>query len=168
MAVAEEHARAVLVLAVAEASALVLVPSRQGPDGMPPWVDPVVVGSRASLSVLFRTPWLDPALVASTGTSVSLMAQAMAPGLEHPSGQAAQASSPSPWGSRNPPQGCPAESPSALEHRNGQAAQASSPSSWGCRHPQGSAAEPSSSAATARYPSNLHLVQPTVVVLEVA
>ena len=75
---------------------------------MPPWVDPVVVGSRASLSVLFRMPWLDPASVASTGASVSLMAQAMAPGLEHTIGQAAQAFSASSWGCRNP-QGSPAE-----------------------------------------------------------
>ena len=75
---------------------------------MPPWVDPVVVGSRASLSVLFRTPWLDAPLVASTWASVSLMAQAMAPGLEHPIGQAAQAFSASSWGCRNS-QGSPAE-----------------------------------------------------------
>ena len=105
---------------------------------MPPWVDALVVGSRASLSVLLGTPWLDPAFVASTGASVSLMAQAMAPGLEHPIGQAAQASSASSWGGRNP---------------------------------QGHAAEPFSSPATAQMhatPDDLQMVQPTVIVKEVA
>ena len=131
VAVAEEHARAVLVLAVAEAPSNVLVPSRQGPDGMPQRV----VGSRASPSVLCWAPWLDALLANSTGASLALMAEAMAPGLEHP---------------------------------NGQAAQASSPSSWGGRHPQGSPAESSSSAATARTPSNLQMIQPTMVVVEVA
>ena len=75
---------------------------------MPPWVDALVVGSRASLSVVLRAPWLDPALIASTGASVPLMAQAMAPGLEQPIGQAAQASSASSWGGRDP-QGSAAE-----------------------------------------------------------
>ena len=168
VAVADQDARAVLVLAVAEAPSNVLVPSRQGPDGMPQRV----VGSRASPSVLCWAPWLDALLANSTGASLALMAEAMAPGLEHPNGQAAQASSPSSWGSRNPPQGCPAESPSGLEHRNGQAAQASSPSSWGGSDPQGSRAEPSSCpTATARMratPDDLQMVQPTVILKQVA
>ena len=75
---------------------------------MPPCVDPLVVGSLASLSLVFRPPWVDPVLVGSTRASVALMAQAMAPGLEHPIGQAAQASSASSWGGRNP-QGSAAE-----------------------------------------------------------
>ena len=129
MAVADQHARAVLVLAVAEAPSNVLVPSRQGPDGMPQRV----VGSRASPSVLCWAPWLDALMTNSTGgASLALMAEAMAPGLEHPNGQAAQASSPSSWGGRDP-QGCPAES--------------------------------SSSRATARTPSNLQMIQPTMVVV---
>ena len=70
---------------------------RQGPDGMPSWVE-LVFGSRASVSMVDRS------LVGST--KAPLM-------NEDANGQAAQAFSASSWGPRNP-QGRPAGASYAL------------------------------------------------------